>query len=115
MKRISVLFGVLGILVASAAGAQTYPSKPVRIVAPFPPGGVADVQGMLDEVRADRLVLVAPPVGLGHGPGRRRRVGGGTGLLCVQALTLPPRSTSSARRFWSWIAIALRAVCALSF
>jgi tripartite-type tricarboxylate transporter receptor subunit TctC len=43
MKRISVLFGVLGILVASAAGAQTYPSKPVRIVAPFPPGGVADV------------------------------------------------------------------------
>ena len=43
MKRTSVLLGIFGVLLASAAGAQTWPSKPVRIVAPFPPGGVADV------------------------------------------------------------------------
>ena len=66
MKRISVLFGVLGILVASAAGAQTYPSKPVRIVAPFPPGGVADVlaraiQPGLQEALGQQVIIENKP------------------------------------------------------
>jgi tripartite-type tricarboxylate transporter receptor subunit TctC len=31
-------------LLASAAGAQEpYPSRPITVVAPFPPGGVADL------------------------------------------------------------------------
>lgn len=69
MKRISVLvsvLGTLGVLLATAAGAQSYPSKPVRIVAPFPPGGVADVlaraiQPGLQEALGQQVVIDNKP------------------------------------------------------
>ncbi|MDP1838707.1 MAG: tripartite tricarboxylate transporter substrate-binding protein, partial [Reyranella sp.] len=66
MKRISVLIGVLAVLLAAPAGAQPYPSKPIRIVAPFPPGGVADVlaraiQPGLQEALGQQVIIENKP------------------------------------------------------
>jgi tripartite-type tricarboxylate transporter receptor subunit TctC len=50
------LFAFLITLLASAAAAQPYPAKPVRLVIPFPPGGSNDVVGRaIAQQLAERL------------------------------------------------------------
>ena len=47
MRRRSVLFGVAAASLAAPALAQQFPSKPVRIVVPYTPGGGADTTARL--------------------------------------------------------------------
>src|SRR5262245_64294457 len=43
LPRTFAAFLILAAAFASAAGAQTWPTKPIRIIAPFPAGGLVDV------------------------------------------------------------------------
>lgn len=42
VMRVSVALLVGGLVTVSAADAQTYPTRPIALMVPFPPGGVAD-------------------------------------------------------------------------
>src|SRR5688500_4877797 len=42
MKRRKLIAAVVCALFASGAGAQTFPTKPIRVVVPFAPGGATD-------------------------------------------------------------------------
>jgi tripartite-type tricarboxylate transporter receptor subunit TctC len=47
MKRIVAIaaLAALGLVAGVAAAQDAYPSRPITLVAPFPPGGVVDLTG----------------------------------------------------------------------
>jgi tripartite-type tricarboxylate transporter receptor subunit TctC len=49
------LFILLGVLLSCSAAAQTYPSRPVKLIVPFPPGGGADVLARVFAQELSRL------------------------------------------------------------
>jgi tripartite-type tricarboxylate transporter receptor subunit TctC len=77
--RAIALFAVAGALAlgAAQASAQAYPSKPVRLVVAFPPGGTSDFVG---RVIADRMSqFLGQPIVIENKPGA-------TGLIGTQAV-----------------------------
>lgn len=60
-------------LAATAAGAQDFPSRPVRIVAPFPPGGSSDtaLRALADRMRVE----LGQPIIVENKPGAGTAIG----------------------------------------
>ena len=70
--RLPVL-ALLAILAAFAAGAQTYPTKPVRLIVTYPPGGSSDLMG---RILAQKLQdLWGQPVVVESKPGAAGAIG----------------------------------------
>ena len=69
MSKSKVLLLVASALAAFPAGSQTYPTKPVRIVVPFPAGGTSDIlaravgQKLGDETKQQFIVDNRPGAG----------------------------------------------------
>src|SRR5256885_4971881 len=47
VKAIVFIFGLVAALLGSAVFAETYPSKPVRLIVTYPPAGSSDLMGRI--------------------------------------------------------------------
>lgn len=100
MQRRSVLTAVFAAVLATGAAAQSYPAKPITMVVPFPPGGVADtVARPVAEAMSRDLgqpVVIENRAGAGGGIGMgyvaKAPADGYTVLLALSSITVIPEA-----------------------
>ena len=84
--RVSALNAILTLMVALATGqtgaADTYPSRPIRLIVPFPPGGGADISGRLFAAELEKRI--GQPIVIENKVGANGKIG-------VQALLATPK------------------------
>jgi tripartite-type tricarboxylate transporter receptor subunit TctC len=98
MKRLGVLLFALVLTVSGASADEPYPARPVTIVNPFPPGGLADLTGRPLAAAMERILK--QPVVVVNKPGAAGAVGmqsvavakpdGYTIVITVPAITTLP-------------------------
>ena len=85
-----------GVLLAVSAGAQTYPSKPIRVVVPWPAGGLVDVAarqlGQRMQTALGQPLVIENKVGAGGNIGAdlvaKAAADGHTLLFTTSAMTM---------------------------
>src|SRR6476659_6840113 len=93
-------FAALLATIALGAGAQDYPSHPVTMIVPFPPGGVADITARPVAEAMGRFlqhpVVVENKAGAGGGVGMqyvaRAKPDGYTVLLALSSISIIPEA-----------------------
>ena len=82
MKRRAVLGAMLALGLADRASAQAYPTRPIKLVVPFTPGGVTD---NIARVFCERMGRGTRPAVHHRQPGRRQRPPIGTDAVAKSA------------------------------
>jgi tripartite-type tricarboxylate transporter receptor subunit TctC len=98
MKRI--LGALVALSFSAAAAAQNYPSKPVTMIVPFPPGGVADIVGRplaaaMEKSLGEPVVVVNRPGAggaVGMGVAAKAPADGYTLLMGLSSISIFPVS-----------------------
>jgi tripartite-type tricarboxylate transporter receptor subunit TctC len=98
MRSLTAVLAILILAVTGAAAQETFPNRPITIVNPFPPGGLADLTGR--PLAASMEKLLKQPVVLVNKPGAAGAIGmqsvavakpdGYTILITVPAITTVP-------------------------
>ncbi len=74
MKPIRTFIGLALATVAVVAQAQSFPTKPIRLVCPFPPGGAVDIASRA--IAAELSKTIGQPVNVENKPGAGGNIGG---------------------------------------
>jgi tripartite-type tricarboxylate transporter receptor subunit TctC len=82
MFRLPLVAGLIAGIATSAAIAQTYPSKPIRFVVPYSPGGAGDILGRLTAARLQEV--------LGNPVIVENRPGAGGNIAAEMVMKSPP-------------------------
>ena len=94
----ATLIALAAAMNAGAAQAQSYPNKPITMVVPFPPGGIADITGRPFAAVMSRLmgqpVLVENKAGaggaVGHAYAARAKPDGYTVMMALSSIVMIP-------------------------